>query len=59
MSLEDINGRVTKSFDIGSYYGCNMKGGTNVLPLVVKKKVIVAAVLVSSKEAFPMVGFAL
>jgi hypothetical protein len=23
MSLEDINGRVSESFDIGSYYECN------------------------------------
>jgi hypothetical protein len=36
-----------------------LKVGTNKLPLVVKKKVDVAAVLVSSAEAFPTVGLAL
>jgi hypothetical protein len=36
-----------------------LKVGTNKLPLVVKKKVAVAAVLVSSAEVFPTVGLAL
>jgi hypothetical protein len=35
------------------------KVGTNDLPSVVKKKVIAAAVSVSSTEAFPMAGLAL
>jgi hypothetical protein len=36
-----------------------LKVGTNDLLLVAKKKVIAAAMLVSSTEAFPMVGLAL
>ncbi len=36
-----------------------MKGGTNVLPSVAKKKVDAAAALVSSMEAFPTAGLAL
>jgi hypothetical protein len=36
-----------------------LKGGTNVLPWVVKKKVATAAVSVSSMEAFPIAGLAL
>jgi hypothetical protein len=34
-----------------------LKGGTNVLPSLAKKKVVVAAV--SSTEAFPTAGLAL
>jgi hypothetical protein len=36
-----------------------LKVGTNDLPLVVKKKVTTAAVLVSSTKAFPTAGLAL
>jgi hypothetical protein len=36
-----------------------LKVGTNDLPLVAKKKVIAAMVLVSCTKAFPMVGLAL
>jgi hypothetical protein len=36
-----------------------LKVGTNDLPYVAKKKVAVAAVSMSSKEAFPTAGLAL
>jgi hypothetical protein len=36
-----------------------LKVGTNDLPSVAKKKVAMAAALVSSTEAFPMAGLAL
>jgi hypothetical protein len=36
-----------------------LKGGTNVLPSVAKKKMAVIAALVSSTKAFPMAGLAL
>jgi hypothetical protein len=36
-----------------------LKVGTNVLPSVAKKKVVVAAASVSSTEAFPTVGLTL
>jgi hypothetical protein len=36
-----------------------LKVGTNDLPLVAKKKVVAAAVSVSSMEAFPTAGLAL
>jgi hypothetical protein len=36
-----------------------LKVGTNDLPSVAKKKVVVAATSVSSMEAFPMTGLAL
>jgi hypothetical protein len=36
-----------------------LKVGTNVLPLVVKNRVIVAVASVSSTEAFPPTGLAL
>jgi hypothetical protein len=36
-----------------------LKVGTNDLPLVAKKKVVAAMVLVSCTKAFPMVGLAL